>query len=78
MFKVNNRNTRTRCEIFSKLTIKTEELRRRFHTRPPSQTSQNLQKGSAKLRNPTHTQLDKLMFILKHSSNKSTEVHFGG
>ena len=25
MFKVNNRNTRTRCEIFSKLTIKTPE-----------------------------------------------------
>ena len=24
MFKVNNRNTRTKCEIFSKLTIKTE------------------------------------------------------
>ena len=27
MFKVNNRNTRTRCEICSKLTIKTPELR---------------------------------------------------
>ena len=27
MFKVNNRNTRTRCEICSKLTIKTQELR---------------------------------------------------
>ena len=27
MFKVNNRNTRTRCEIFSKLTIKTPERR---------------------------------------------------
>ena len=26
MFKVNNRNTRTRCEICSKLTIKTPEL----------------------------------------------------
>ena len=25
MFKVNNRNTRTRCEISSKLTIKTPE-----------------------------------------------------
>ena len=25
MFKVNNRNTRTRCEIWSKLTIKTKE-----------------------------------------------------
>ena len=25
MFKVNNRNTRTRCEICSKLTIKTTE-----------------------------------------------------
>ena len=25
MFKVNNRNTRTRCEICSKLTIKTPE-----------------------------------------------------
>ena len=25
MFKVNNRNTRTRCEIYSKLTIKTPE-----------------------------------------------------
>ena len=27
MFKVNNRNTRTRCEIWSKLTIKTPEQR---------------------------------------------------
>ena len=27
MFKVNNRNTRTRCEIWSKLTIKTPERR---------------------------------------------------
>ena len=25
VLKVNNRNTRTRCEIFSKLTIKTPE-----------------------------------------------------
>ena len=30
MFKVNNRNTRTRCEICSKLTIKTPE-RRHLH-----------------------------------------------
>ena len=32
LFKVNNRNTRTRCEIYSKLTIKTPERRqwRRF------------------------------------------------
>ena len=29
MFKVNNRNTKTRYEICSKLTIKTPELRRR-------------------------------------------------
>ena len=29
MFKVNNRNTRTRCEIYSKLTIKTAEHWRR-------------------------------------------------
>ena len=28
MFKVNNRNTRTRCEICSKLTIKIPERRR--------------------------------------------------
>ena len=27
MFKVNNRNTRTRCEICSELTIKTTERR---------------------------------------------------
>ena len=27
LFKVNNRNTRTRCEICSKLTINTPELR---------------------------------------------------
>ena len=27
MFKVNNRNTRTKCEICSKLTIKTSERR---------------------------------------------------
>ena len=27
MFKANNKNTRTRCEIWSKLTIKTPELR---------------------------------------------------
>ena len=30
--KVNNRNTRTRCEICSKLTIKTPERRQRHHT----------------------------------------------
>ena len=30
MFKVNNRNTRTRCEICSKLTMKTTE-RRQWH-----------------------------------------------
>ena len=30
MFKVNKRNTRTRCEICSKLTIKTPEQRRVF------------------------------------------------
>ena len=29
LFKVNNRNTRTRCEICSKLTIKTPERRQR-------------------------------------------------
>ena len=28
MFKANNRNTRTRCEICSKLTIKTPERRK--------------------------------------------------
>ena len=27
MFKVNNRNTRTRCEMYSKLTIKIPERR---------------------------------------------------
>ena len=27
MFKVNNRNSRTSCEIYSKLTIKTPEIR---------------------------------------------------
>ena len=33
LFKVNERNTRKRCEIFSKLTIKTPERRQRlFHT----------------------------------------------
>ena len=31
MFKVNNRNTRTRCEICSELTIKTPELRQWRH-----------------------------------------------
>ena len=30
LFKVNNRNTRTRCEICSKLTIKTPERRQNF------------------------------------------------
>ena len=30
MFKVNNKNTRTRCQICSKLTIKTPERRRVF------------------------------------------------
>ena len=34
MFKVNNRNIRARCEICSKLTIKTPE-RRHFHFIPP-------------------------------------------
>ena len=28
MFKVNNKNTRTRCEICSKLTVKTTERRK--------------------------------------------------
>ena len=32
MFKVNNRNTRTRCEIRSKLTIKTTEQRHLGHS----------------------------------------------
>ena len=32
LLKVNNRNTRTRCEICSKLTIKTPERRRRRFT----------------------------------------------
>ena len=32
MFKVNNRNTRTRCEICSKLTIKTPERRQWRHS----------------------------------------------
>ena len=30
MFKTNNRNTRTRCEICSKLTIKIPERRQNF------------------------------------------------
>ena len=30
LFKVNNRNTRTRCEICSKLTIKTPERHQNF------------------------------------------------
>ena len=33
MFKVNKRNTRTRCEIFSKLTMKTTEFRHWRHQR---------------------------------------------
>ena len=32
MLEVNNRTTRTRCEICSKLTIKTPERRQRHHT----------------------------------------------
>ena len=36
MFKVNNRNTRTRCEICSKLTIKVPERRRTVRLHPPS------------------------------------------
>ena len=32
IFKVNNRNTRTKCEICSKLTIKIPERRRRSGT----------------------------------------------
>ena len=32
MFKVNDRNTRTRCEICSKLTIKTPERRHWRHS----------------------------------------------
>ena len=32
MFKFNNGNTRTRCEIFSKLTIKTPERRHWRHS----------------------------------------------
>ena len=32
MFKVNNRNTRTRCEIYSRLTIKIPERRHRRHS----------------------------------------------
>ena len=40
VFKVYNRNTRTRCEICSKLTIKTAERRQWKQTQPKS----NLQK----------------------------------
>ena len=32
MFKVNNRNTRTRCEICAKLTLKTPERRQWRHS----------------------------------------------
>ena len=32
MLKFNNRNTRKRCEIYSKLTIKTQERRQRRRT----------------------------------------------
>ena len=32
LFKVNNRNTRKRCEIFSKFTIKTPERRQRLRS----------------------------------------------
>ena len=32
LLKVNNTNTRTRCEICSKLTIKTQELRHWLHS----------------------------------------------
>ena len=32
MFKVNNRNTKTRCEICSKLTIKTPEQQQIYDT----------------------------------------------
>ena len=32
LFKVNNRNTRTKCEIYSKLTIKTPERRQWRHS----------------------------------------------
>ena len=32
MFKVNNRNTRTRCEVCSKLTAKTPERRQWHHS----------------------------------------------
>ena len=38
MFKVNNRNTRRRCEIYSKLTIKIPERRLFLCTRPCFQT----------------------------------------
>ena len=38
MFKVNNRNTRTRCEICSKVTIKTPERRQTYST-PSSSVS---------------------------------------
>ena len=33
MFKVDKRNTRTKCEVFSKLTIETPELRQWRHWR---------------------------------------------
>ena len=36
MFKFNNRNTRTRCEICSKLTMKTRERRNALHFTPCS------------------------------------------
>ena len=36
MFKVNNRNTTTRCEICSKLTIKTSERHHHFSVLPLS------------------------------------------
>ena len=45
MFKVNNRNTRTRCEIWSKLTIKTPE--RRYFTPCSSVFIVNLEQVNA-------------------------------
>ena len=39
MFKVNNRNTRTRCEICSKLAIKIPERRQRPYFTPCSSVS---------------------------------------
>ena len=65
MFKVNNRNTRTRCETYSKLTIKTPERRCNCQL---SIKTQNCKKAALHLHVAMKEKLILEIFILSYST----------